>query len=750
MQQTSDLYRQLLADGNHVKRHRLFVDGLEYGHSEILRSVEAGDVFVTQPPEITGELFADGKPSVGGCVAKQLDIVFLPREEPSRMAEMILETQLVLRDPATGIVTAESEWVAQGVFYIDKRKTIDLQDPDHPLGALQVHGYDAMLQLEDIYLRDGEDLTSVPDTMPEMATNIAARIGTVIDPRTQLKPYAVSPPFGYTMREVMGWIAAAHSGNWILTGTGEFLLRPLAGIPAEDSFLVTEDGDDILLGDVRLVVSDSDTGGKGGDKTYVGRSASSLSVGKQFSPYTGVTLWYDDEAAFRAGDDTGRMLEADCIWATQAMADALLETVRGFRYRPFTATGATVDPAAELGDGVTVGGVYSVLASMDTIYDAVTASDIAAPGEEEVDSECPYTPPETRQLQRKLTLGKAYNGVRFTREKGLEIITTAADGTEGPRLQANGQLLAFYNAAGQKSMYLDPATGHYVYHGRMDIIGGKLNVNDRFLVDEAGNMTSHGNLTADGDITLGGNINLSGASAIVWGKNGPPAGKDGKDGVDGKNAPQMQVKYYTSANAATGYDAWNDAWAGQNVWARYSTDGGLTWGPYIMVQGKNGQDGSDGYVPSYITDSKITKTTIESPTITGNNVRALKAFSVGLQSGSSFTPYGHFGLANGMDAEDEITYGVAMACAGTLDAAGGVITYDTAGQYVIVTDAGVRMQAVYNNITATRKGIYLAIKDSGDDVIYRLALMSTGLYLDEGSTRRRILTEGDTVTAVWG
>jgi hypothetical protein len=583
MQQTSDLYRQLLADGNHVKRHRLFVDGLEYGHSEILRSVEVGDVLITQPPEITGELFADGKPGVGGCVAKQLDIVFLPREEPPRMAEMILETQLVLRDPATGAVTAESEWVPQGVFYIDKRKSIDLQAPDHPLGALQVHGYDGMLQLEDIYLRDGEDLTAVPDTMAEMAADIAARIGTVIDPRTQLKPYAVSPPFGYTMREVMGWIAAAHGGNWILTGTGEFFLRSLAGIPAEDGFLVTEDGDDILLGDVRLVVSDSDTGGKGGDETYVGRNAASLTTGKTFAPYTGVTLWYDNEAAFRAGGDTGRMLEADCIWATQAMADALLEAVSGFRYRPFAAAGATVDPAAELGDGVTVGGVYSVLASMNTIYDAVTASDIAAPGEEEVDSEYPYTSPETRQLQRKLTLGKSYYGVRFTRQKGFEVVNTAADGTEKARALFNSDVLAFYDAGGREALYFDAAAGKYRFRGDVDILGGTMNVNNNFIVDAQGNLTINGNINlSNGTITWGTNGPLKGEKGDKGdpGPQGPqgPPGADGADGSDGDPEAYLRsigITKITSAGASFPYIAGGEIWGadiyGVKFWDEDST-----------------------------------------------------------------------------------------------------------------------------------------------------------------------------------
>lgn len=50
---------------------------------------------------------------------------------------------------------------------------------------------------------------------------------------------------------------------------------------------------------------------------------------------------------------------------------------------------------------------------------------------------------------------------------------------------------------------------------------------------------------------------------------------------------------------------------------RDSLDGGTTWGdPYQF----KGTDGSDANVPSYITRTKITETTIESPTITAGKL----------------------------------------------------------------------------------------------------------------------------------
>ena len=217
MQQTSELYRRLLANSSHIKRHRLFVDGLEYGHSDILQRVETGSVFVTQAPEIIGSLFSKGKPGIGSCVARQMDILFIPREAPPRMAELRLETQLVLQDPSTGEVIAESEWIPQGTYYIDTRRSVDLGDTVTPMGALLIHGYDAMLKTEQPYLDGGSSTETWPQSMPDVAHSIAERIGVEIDERSVIDPdFMVGYPSDYTMRELLGHIAAANGGNWVM------------------------------------------------------------------------------------------------------------------------------------------------------------------------------------------------------------------------------------------------------------------------------------------------------------------------------------------------------------------------------------------------------------------------------------------------------------------------------------------------------------------------------------------------------
>ena len=98
------------------------------------------------------------------------------------------------------------------------------------------------------------------------------------------------------------------------------------------------------------------------DKFFVGPSVTGAEDNGKQRPISRVTLWLDDENCLTAGNDTGLELEADCPHATQTMVNAILSKVRGYQYQMFTADAASLDPAAELGDGVTTGGMYSILA----------------------------------------------------------------------------------------------------------------------------------------------------------------------------------------------------------------------------------------------------------------------------------------------------------------------------------------------------------------------------------------------------
>ena len=246
------------------------------------------------------------------------------------------------------------------------------------------------------------------------------------------------------------------------------------------------------------------------NKVFVGNQAVGLETSPAFEPFRAVKLWFDDDRNYFSGivvsdsgeetsyhsesewnkaGGTGRVMEEECRWATQTMADNVLKNIKGYVYKPFLGSGALLNQAAELGDGVTIGGTYGLLAAINTTFDAMCTSDIESPADEEIDHEYPYLSPEDRALKRKVTLGESYYGTRITRAKGIESIRIDADGNELARAVFNADELAFY-AGNERALYFDIETKRYMYVG---------------------------------DIYVKGNINMS-EGTITWGKNNPADG----------------------------------------------------------------------------------------------------------------------------------------------------------------------------------------------------------------------------------
>lgn len=133
---------------------------------------------------------------------------------------------------------------------------------------------------------------------------------------------------------------------------------------------------------------------------FVGNYLTSVEDNGKMLPVSRVTLMVDSETAVTAGDDSGYEIRADCPFATQTMADMLLARLRGYRYQMFSADAVSIDPAAELGDTVTVGGLYGVISH---VYDDGSgAPDVTAPGEAELEDEYPTEGPLTREFNLKI------------------------------------------------------------------------------------------------------------------------------------------------------------------------------------------------------------------------------------------------------------------------------------------------------------------------------------------------------------
>lgn len=140
------------------------------------------------------------------------------------------------------------------------------------------------------------------------------------------------------------------------------------------------------------------------EKYYVGKDVTSFSDNGKYKPISRVTLLVDDENSLTAGDDTGMEVIASCPHATQPMVNALLQTMKGYQYQAYEAGAANIDPAAELGDGVTVGGIYSPLSKLSD--DGRGYADISSPGELEMEDEYPSGGYIKQEFNRKIAQTK--------------------------------------------------------------------------------------------------------------------------------------------------------------------------------------------------------------------------------------------------------------------------------------------------------------------------------------------------------
>ena len=90
------------------------------------------------------------------------------------------------------------------------------------------------------------------------------------------------------------------------------------------------------------------------------------------------------------------------------MSNNILTAIGGYVYQPLTVTTATeANPLWELGDGITVNGYTSVIASMPTSFGLKYTADIEAPESEEINHEYPYQDKGTRTIERKIAQSKS-------------------------------------------------------------------------------------------------------------------------------------------------------------------------------------------------------------------------------------------------------------------------------------------------------------------------------------------------------
>lgn len=234
MQTTSERYRELLALP-HETETRLLIDGVAYAASQMVKD----------SLQTTEALFSGTTPAAGGAVAGEISVKLLGVASSSvaRMAELRPQVRLI------GDGGAPSEWIAQGVYNVDKRSY------NKQTGVLTLHGYDKMLATEQWYTGTGSNVTDIA-----IVNRVCSQVGITLDSETAAffsasgKGYTVATPQDYTCRELLQAIAGWYGGNWCMTPVGKLRLVLLNSLPTETNYLVDNGGSAITFGGDRILV----------------------------------------------------------------------------------------------------------------------------------------------------------------------------------------------------------------------------------------------------------------------------------------------------------------------------------------------------------------------------------------------------------------------------------------------------------------------------------------------------------------
>ena len=144
------------------------------------------------------------------------------------------------------------------------------------------------------------------------------------------------------------------------------------------------------------------------DKTFLGRSIEDFSPGIESKPITKVELLDENgDIVGVAGTDSGKTLTAQNPDGTNEMAQAILAKVSGYTHIGYEGQNAMLDPAAEIGDAVTVSGHYVPIVSTDSTFDSLLAVNISAPDADELDDEYPYKSKTQRQIERNMAVTRS-------------------------------------------------------------------------------------------------------------------------------------------------------------------------------------------------------------------------------------------------------------------------------------------------------------------------------------------------------
>jgi hypothetical protein len=282
MQSTSALYKQILANQNHWFERKLLIVGVgEFDETQLFSINTNIEMFQNSPTVGTassGEIEvkmlnpSDPIPTMATLIpyvravglaptggSAEIDDGILTADDATISNDILVfaEGTAIINDSdvvefiATDYEESYSEWIQQGVYFVDTREVIKSESN---VDVLVLHGYDAMLKAEQMFVSS----TILGDSVDiDMVNEIARIMGVAVDERTtalMTMGYTIPLPTGYTLRDVLGYIASMYVGGFIITDVGKLRLVSVLEMPEETNYLINEEYDYITFGGYRILV----------------------------------------------------------------------------------------------------------------------------------------------------------------------------------------------------------------------------------------------------------------------------------------------------------------------------------------------------------------------------------------------------------------------------------------------------------------------------------------------------------------
>lgn len=270
------------------------------------------------------------------------------------------------------------------------------------------------------------------------------------------------------------------------------------------------------------------------DSITLQKRAMSLETSPQFENYSKVVIQIDNDTEVSAGDESGRVLTITNPFGTEQMAQDILAKLQGYQYQPYDASGALLDPAAEIGDAVSVGNVYGGIYTRKTYFSRLMSADISAPEDKEINHEYQYESPTERQFSRQIgdiratllvqsnEISAKVSNTSIGEDFGWELLSdhwsVVSHGSEIFRVDENGGTFSGKVSADSGKIGGFDIKASAIYNNLQEFGGsqetGVYIGTDGIQLGQAFKVTSYGAVTANNitanNMTLTGTLNIGG------------------------------------------------------------------------------------------------------------------------------------------------------------------------------------------------------------------------------------------------